>query len=146
MVNLKLLALLVFKSSHPWEVAYWPLSAGWPFNTGLTNLRVIQDNRDFKVFKKGRNIYTTTNWPQSNLKVSDSSFSCAKRKDGSKRLLLSAMHKCTVFLLASIIHLVKVTVIIEEKTIENNLLDTQKRWQRTLHRDGSLTAPEVSLQ
>ena len=46
MVNLKLLVLLVFKSSHPWEMAYWPLSAGWPFNTGLTNLRVIQDNGD----------------------------------------------------------------------------------------------------
>ena len=31
---------------HPWGIAYWSLSTGWPFNTRLTNMRVIQENED----------------------------------------------------------------------------------------------------
>lgn len=45
---------------HLWGMAYWPLNEGSPFNAGLKNLRVIQENKsseisipqqiDFKVF------------------------------------------------------------------------------------------------
>ena len=31
-------------SGHPLGMAYWPLNTVWPFNIGLTNLRVIQEN------------------------------------------------------------------------------------------------------
>ena len=33
-------------SGHPWRMGYWPLNTSWPFNTGLTNLRVIQEHED----------------------------------------------------------------------------------------------------
>ena len=31
-------------SGHPLGMAYWPFNTGWLFNTGLTNMRVIQEN------------------------------------------------------------------------------------------------------
>ena len=31
---------------HPWRLAYLPLNVDRPFNTGLTNLTVIQEHKD----------------------------------------------------------------------------------------------------
>ena len=31
---------------HPWRLAYLPLNLDQPFNTGLTNLTVIQKHKD----------------------------------------------------------------------------------------------------
>ena len=31
---------------HPWRLAYLPLKVDRPFNTGLTNLTVIQEHED----------------------------------------------------------------------------------------------------
>ena len=33
-------------SGHPWEMAYWRLNTGWPFNTGLKNVRAIEEYKD----------------------------------------------------------------------------------------------------
>ena len=35
-----------FIRSRPLGMAKWLLNTGWPFNTGLTNLRVYQQNKD----------------------------------------------------------------------------------------------------
>ena len=34
---------------HLWGMAYWPLNEGSPFNAGLKNLRVIQENKSSEI-------------------------------------------------------------------------------------------------
>ena len=36
---------------HLWGMAYWPLNEGSPFNAGLKNLRVIQENKSSEIVK-----------------------------------------------------------------------------------------------
>ena len=50
------------KNDHPYGMPYWLFNTVWIFNTGLTNLRVIQQNEDCEKAKYPSHDKSASKW------------------------------------------------------------------------------------